>query len=478
MPSKRVQRLSFLRRRRSHVLRRVTERIDPSDLDVGEAAALRWALARLDPTGPEAHGYAASERLAHATGRYDGWIGVGFDGVLAVARPLEEPPGPPIPDMRDRVKAWLADGVDVRIVTPRVRLRCNEVFDWCQEHIGRAVDVAPAVVADDDRMIELWDTRAVRVARNRGIPLSDSVAEPIEPPTAPDLAWLPYTISLLRQAATLLDRAKDAPVPPAFAERCALVCKGVESWAATIAAHEATPLHDGGGVLEERAKIVIGMYTPTINPTIPDQETLRRAALRINSEAFRRGASLSEAAIVPRPPEAPPWDVKPPPSSWLGDYVVPPSEFTSQLATAALAHATKETHAFLDKLAPLPPELGAPSSMAAGVTPIVERPVYRLLRRFADDGKQPPLGEAIAAAAPPAVIGDLSFGARRGDESEEEFRARIGGLKPIEWKHRGCGGKVTTVGYAFVCEKCEAQDWHEDAGGLYVENLNAQLDPA
>lgn len=48
-----------------------------------------------------------------------GWIGVDLDGTLAEYTGWHGPGhiGPPIPKMLDRVKNWLAEGVDVRIFT-------------------------------------------------------------------------------------------------------------------------------------------------------------------------------------------------------------------------------------------------------------------------------------------------------------------------------------------------------------------------
>ena len=50
------------------------------------------------------------------------WIGVDLDGTLARYEQYEGPMsiGEPIPEMVDRVKAWLAAGREVRIFTARV----------------------------------------------------------------------------------------------------------------------------------------------------------------------------------------------------------------------------------------------------------------------------------------------------------------------------------------------------------------------
>jgi hypothetical protein len=85
-----------------------------------------------------------------------------------------------------RVKAWLAEGKDVRIFTARVdggevavsmgneaghafkdvsKIR-GYIEEWCLEHIGQ---VLPVTNCKDYGMIELWDDRAVQVVMNTGI---------------------------------------------------------------------------------------------------------------------------------------------------------------------------------------------------------------------------------------------------------------------------------------------------------------------
>jgi len=139
-----------------------------------------------------------------------GWIGVDLDGTLAHydkwAGPTEI--GAPIAPMVNRVKAWLAAGLEVRILTARVavveatpdyvdRVKAHATaagiatFDaerhisewneavvrirsaielWCLEHIGRAL---PVTCVKDFGMIELWDDRAIRVRTNVGEPCCD-----------------------------------------------------------------------------------------------------------------------------------------------------------------------------------------------------------------------------------------------------------------------------------------------------------------
>lgn len=119
----------------------------------------------------------------------NGWTGVDLDGTLAHYERVEVwngEIGPPIPRMVERVKAWLADGEDVRIVTARVApYRFNDSGDdvarsvdqqlqaiqaWCQAHLGV---VLPITCAKDYGMKVLWDDRVVQVIPNTGEPVHD-----------------------------------------------------------------------------------------------------------------------------------------------------------------------------------------------------------------------------------------------------------------------------------------------------------------
>ncbi len=110
--------------------------------------------------------------------REESWIGVDLDGTLA--QDLGEPHGyaigPPIPEMVERVKAWLAEGIEVRIFTARVsdEDECLHqllfIRDWCREHIGQELEVT---CTKDFKMWELWDDRAVQVVKNTGQRVGD-----------------------------------------------------------------------------------------------------------------------------------------------------------------------------------------------------------------------------------------------------------------------------------------------------------------
>lgn len=105
-----------------------------------------------------------------------GWIGVDLDGTLALYDGWKGPDhiGAPIPDMLERVKAWIAEGRDVRIFTARVyqapdTSRPTHVYRaieaWCAAHIGK---VLPITNEKDYGMIRLFDDRAVQVETNTG----------------------------------------------------------------------------------------------------------------------------------------------------------------------------------------------------------------------------------------------------------------------------------------------------------------------
>lgn len=123
----------------------------------------------------------------------DGWIGVDLDGTLAVDedRPWEEMEhriGLPVPAMLERVKRWLEEGREVRIMTARVapvvgeaqEVDALETYDsiqqhrliekWCIEHVGHTL---PITACKDWMMAELWDDRAVQVVKNTGERVGD-----------------------------------------------------------------------------------------------------------------------------------------------------------------------------------------------------------------------------------------------------------------------------------------------------------------
>lgn len=92
---------------------------------------------------------------------YDGWQGTGYIGE-------------PIAPMVARVKKWIAEGIEVRIMTARVgpqdppenaEVARGVIEAWCEKHLGKALQVTNQ---KDFGMIELWDDRCVAVLKNVG----------------------------------------------------------------------------------------------------------------------------------------------------------------------------------------------------------------------------------------------------------------------------------------------------------------------
>jgi hypothetical protein len=115
-----------------------------------------------------------------------GWIGVDFDGTLAQYGGWVDAShcGEPIEPMVARVKQWLAEGREVRIVTARcwpvpivlhdevcsgggnVERSVYAIQQWCRQHIGQVLTIT---CMKDYGMIELWDDRAIQVRPNTGV---------------------------------------------------------------------------------------------------------------------------------------------------------------------------------------------------------------------------------------------------------------------------------------------------------------------
>lgn len=101
-----------------------------------------------------------------------GWIAVDLDGTLAHydrwrgAHHI----GEPVVRMVGRVKAWLAEGKEVRIFTARVcdgEPETRAVIErWCVKHIGMKLAITNV---KDYGMIVLYDDRAIQVIPNTGI---------------------------------------------------------------------------------------------------------------------------------------------------------------------------------------------------------------------------------------------------------------------------------------------------------------------
>lgn len=124
-------------------------------------------------------------RVGRLSAKSAGWIGVDLDGTLAQYDkwPADGSIGQPIPAMIKRVRQWLAKGQDVRIFTARVwpigtqdfgkdkdrsdaaMEQLHSIREWSKQYLGQ---VLPVTCVKDDKLIRLYDDRAVGVEQNTG----------------------------------------------------------------------------------------------------------------------------------------------------------------------------------------------------------------------------------------------------------------------------------------------------------------------
>lgn len=97
--------------------------------------------------------------------KYDGWRGV-------------EHIGEPVPAMVQELRALVATGCEVRVITARMasaqsppdRAAFRRAWDrWCEQHLGLII---AAQAEKCMRMIALYDDRAIAVEKNTGRLLS------------------------------------------------------------------------------------------------------------------------------------------------------------------------------------------------------------------------------------------------------------------------------------------------------------------
>ena len=120
-------------------------------------------------------------RVARLAAR-GGWIAVDLDGTLAYYdhwRGVEHV-GEPIVPMLERVRGWIAAGVEVRIFTARVSPQFEDrieaaqhIQDWCAR---QGLPRLRVTCEKDFQMIEQWDDRAVQVVPNTGRTLAEEHA--------------------------------------------------------------------------------------------------------------------------------------------------------------------------------------------------------------------------------------------------------------------------------------------------------------
>ena len=96
-----------------------------------------------------------------------GWIGVDLDGTLAyhaggigIGRAI----GP----MLERVKRWIQEGKEVRIMTARASVPelIPDVEVWLE---ANGIGGLKVTNVKDFAMLELWDDRAIQIIANTGI---------------------------------------------------------------------------------------------------------------------------------------------------------------------------------------------------------------------------------------------------------------------------------------------------------------------
>jgi len=106
-----------------------------------------------------------------------GWIGVDLDGTLA----YDDNAGPnhigePIPQMMERVKRWISQGIEVKIFTARCSVpeQLAPVQAWLDKH---GIGFLKITNIKDYGMLELWDDRAVQIIKNTGEPLINLISK-------------------------------------------------------------------------------------------------------------------------------------------------------------------------------------------------------------------------------------------------------------------------------------------------------------
>ena len=98
-----------------------------------------------------------------------GWIGVDLDATLAEYNGWKGIAhiGEPVPQMLERVKAWLSQGAEVKIFTARAATpeAIPHIAAWLEK---QGIGGLAITNIKDMKMVELWDDRAVTVEPNTG----------------------------------------------------------------------------------------------------------------------------------------------------------------------------------------------------------------------------------------------------------------------------------------------------------------------
>lgn len=104
----------------------------------------------------------------------NGHICVDFDGTLVTCGMGGTQP---IVLMVERVKKWLANGIEVKICTARAfdprPGDLEEVEYFCLKYFGKRLEIT---CSKDYNMLEIWDDRAIQVRPNTGVTLEEEIA--------------------------------------------------------------------------------------------------------------------------------------------------------------------------------------------------------------------------------------------------------------------------------------------------------------
>lgn len=111
----------------------------------------------------------------------NGWIGIDLDATLAHYDRFKglNHIGEPIPAMAERVRQWLKDGQEIRILTARVcskqtpadlMIAKDAIRVWTIKHFGVEI---PSTSEKDWEMWELWDDRCRQVIPNKGLLINE-----------------------------------------------------------------------------------------------------------------------------------------------------------------------------------------------------------------------------------------------------------------------------------------------------------------
>jgi hypothetical protein len=106
----------------------------------------------------------------------DGYIAFDFSGTLAKHKDQTTDkfqPGEPVQNMVDVAKAFLQKGYRVKILTTHAKQPENikTIQDWCVKNLGQKVEEVTNIKKRG--MIQLWDDRAIRVDRDKGLPVHE-----------------------------------------------------------------------------------------------------------------------------------------------------------------------------------------------------------------------------------------------------------------------------------------------------------------